>query len=217
MKIVVVAPHNDDEILGVGGTMAKLSKQGHEVIVCEVTAGDLDNEIVQLQKKEAVASHKLMGIRDTIFMNLPVVGLKEMRTAEINRNFLNIMTELSPEIVFIPHKGDMHIDHRMVVDAIMVALRPVSSPNLKAIYAYETLSETEWNTPSVDNVFIPTVYVDITNEIDTKIDAMRYHKSQLCEYPHPRSLEAIEALAKHRGSTICRKYAEAFMSIRQVF
>lgn len=217
MRIVVIAPHNDDEILGVGGTMAKLAKQGHEVVVCEVTAGDLKDEMVQLQKKEAIKSHDLLGIYKTVFMDLPVVGLKEMSTKELNSAFFKTIKELNPDIVFLPHKGDMHIDHRMVVEAAMVALRPVSCPSLKAIYAYETLSETDWNTPSIDNAFIPTVFVDITNEIELKLDAMKCHESQLCDYPHPRSIEALEALAKHRGCTVCCRYAEAFMSIREFF
>lgn len=216
MKILVIAPHNDDEILGVGGTMAKYVKQGHEVIVCEVTAGDLDDELVQLQKKEAIASHNLLGINKTIFMNLPVVGLKEMKTTEINHSFYQVISEIKPEIVFIPHKGDMHIDHRMVIEAAMVALRPVNHLNIKAIYAYETLSETEWNIPCADNAFIPTVYNNITMELELKIEAMKCHASQLCDYPHPRSLEAIEALAKYRGSTVFCHYAEAFMVIRSL-
>ena len=215
MRIVVIAPHNDDEILGVGGTMAKYAKQGHEVIVCEVTAGDLEDEMVQLQKREAIASHELMNVK-THFMDLPVVGLREMKTTELNAAFQRHMQELQPDIVFLPHKGDMHIDHRMTIEAAMVALRPVSLPNLKAIYAYETLSETDWNTPSVDNSFIPTLFVDITDEMETKLEAMKCHASQLCEYPHPRSLEALQALAMHRGSTVCRKYGEAFMVIREV-
>ena len=215
MRVVVIAPHNDDEILGVGGTMAKLVKQGHEVIVCEVTAGDLADEMVQLQKREAIASHELMGVK-THFMDLPVVGLKEMNTSELNGAFQKHLIELAPDIVFLPHKGDMHIDHRMTIEAAMVALRPVTFPNLKAIYAYETLSETDWNTPSVDNAFMPTLFVDITEEIDVKLEAVKCHASQLCEYPHPRSLEGIRALAMHRGCTVCKAYGEAFMVLREV-
>lgn len=214
LRIVVIAPHNDDEILGVGGTMAKMVKQGHEVIVCEVTAGDLTKDHVQLSKREARASHELIGV-GTYFMDLPVVGLKEMPTREINGEFLKTMRLLKPDIVFLPHKGDMHIDHRMTVDAAMVALRPVTFPDLVAIYAYETLSETEWNVPTVNNTFIPTAFSDITEEIDIKLAAMECHASQLRDYPHPRSIEAIKALAMHRGSTICKQYAEAFMVIRE--
>ena len=213
MRILVIAPHNDDEILGVGGTMAKMAKQGHEVTVCEVTAGDLENEMVQLQKKEAIASHEVLGVK-TYFMDLPVVGLKEMKTTELNAEFQKAMLELKPDIVFLPHKGDMHIDHRMTIEAAMVALRPVSFPDLIAIYAYETLSETEWNLPTADNVFVPTVFADISKEMDIKLKAMQCHASQLCDYPHPRSLKAIKALAMHRGSTICKRYAEAFTVIR---
>lgn len=215
MRVVVIAPHNDDEILGVGGTMLKLVKQGHEVIVCEVTAGDSDNEMVRLQKREAVESHELIGVK-THFMDLPVVGLREMKTTELNDAFQRTMRKLNPDIVFIPHKGDMHIDHRMTIEAVMVALRPVTFPDLKAIYAYETLSETEWNTPSLDNVFVPTMFVDITDEIDMKLEAMKCHNSQLCNYPHPRSLESIRALAMQRGSTVCKEYAEAFVVIREI-
>ena len=214
MRVVVVAPHNDDEILGVGGTMAKLVKEGHMVIVCEVTAGDLNDEMVQLQKREAILSHEILGV-ETSFMNLPVVGLKEMKTRDLNSAFQNKLLELNPDIVFLPHKGDMHIDHRMTIEASMVALRPVTFPNLKAIYAYETLSETDWNVSSIDNAFIPNMFVDITEEIDMKLEAMKCHKSQLCNYPHPRSLEAIKALAMHRGCTICKKYAEAFVLLRK--
>ena len=216
MKIVVIAPHNDDEILGAGGTMAKYAKQGHEVVVCEVTAGDLDNEMVQLQKREAIASHELMGVK-THFMDLPVVGLREMTSRDLNAAFQRHLLALAPDIVFLPHKGDMHIDHRMTVEACMVALRPVTFPDLRAVYAYETLSETDWNTPSPDNAFIPTFFVDITDEIGLKLDAMKCHASQLCDYPHPRSLEAMRALAMHRGATVCRPYAEAFAVIREVF
>lgn len=214
MRVVVIAPHNDDEILGVGGTMAKMVKQGYEVVVCEVTAGNLENEQVQLQKKEAISSHELMGIK-TYFMDLPVVGLKEMQTTELNARFQETMVALRPDVVFLPHKGDMHIDHRMTTEAAMVALRPVTFPNLKAIYAYETLSETEWNILTPDNTFVPTVFVDISDEIEIKLKAMLCHASQLCNYPHPRSLEAIRALAMYRGTTICKKYAEAFMLIRE--
>ena len=216
MRVLVIAPHNDDEVLGVGGTMAKLASEGNEVIVCEVTAGDLQNEMVQLQKREALESHKILGVSKTIFMNLPVVGLKEMPTREINAAFLKVIEEIEPEIVFIPHIGDMHIDHRMVVEAAMVALRPVSAPKLKAIYAYETLSETDWNTPSINNVFLPTVYFDISDYLNAKLEAMKCHKTQLCDYPHPRSLDAIKALAMHRGTNICRQYAEAFVCIRRI-
>lgn len=214
MKILVIAPHNDDEVLGVGGTIAKFVATGHEVTVCEVTSGDPVRW--EMIASEAHAAHKVLGVSRFECLHLPVVELRVTPTIEMNRKFERLIEEIQPNIVFIPHKGDMHSDHRETANAAMVALRPYKNPNLKAIYAYETLSETEWNTPSVDNAFIPDTWNDITDYMNKKLDAMRCYKSQLSDFPNPRSLEAIEALAKLRGSTIGFRYAESFMTIRHV-
>lgn len=215
MRVLVFAPHNDDEVLGVGGTIAKYAEQGHEVYICEVTSGKDQKRLANI-KREALEAHKLLGVKETYFLELPVVGLADIPTKELNTTVHNLVQKIQPDIAFIPHKGDMHIDHKMVAESAMVALRPVNSPQLKAIYAYETLSETEWNIPSADNIFVPNVWFDITNTIDKKLESMKCYKSQLFEFPHPRSLEAIESLSKLRGSTICVKNAESFMLIRSI-
>jgi LmbE family N-acetylglucosaminyl deacetylase len=215
MKILVFAPHNDDEILGVGGTIAKFSQQGDEVYVCEITSVE-DKAVADMIQQEALQAHKIIGVKQTLFLGLPVVGLKETPTIDLNAELSKVVQNIQPEIAFIPHKGDMHIDHSVVARGAMVALRPVNNPQLKAIYAYETLSETEWNIPSIDNAFIPNVWSDITKTINLKLQAMNCYKSQIKEFPHPRSLEGIEALSKMRGSTICVRHAESFMLIRNV-
>ena len=214
MKILVYAPHNDDEVLGVGGTMAKLAAQGHEVYVCEVTRGLIQENVDKL-RCEAKKAHEILGVKETLFLDLPVVELKNLPVRELNKKFLDATKKVSPDVVFIPHKGDMHIDHYAVAMAAMVALRPVELPGLKAIYAYETLSETEWNIPSAENLFVPNVWVDISDYIEKKKNAMECYQSQLREFPNPRSLRAIESLSEYRGSTVCKKNAEAFMLIRQ--
>lgn len=215
MKILVFAPHNDDEVLGVGGTIAKYASEGHDVYVCEVTSGKDQERLANIQS-EAHAAHQLLGVKETIFLGLPVVGLTDMPYKELNQSFNDVVKRIKPDIAYIPHKGDMHIDHTMVAESAMVALRPVSNPQLKAIYAYETLSETEWNIPTPDNLFIPTVWSDISETFDKKLEAMKCYKSQLYDFPHPRSLEAIEALAKLRGSTVLVPHAESFMLIRSI-
>lgn len=214
MKVLVIAPHNDDEVLGVGGTIAKYTAMGHEVTVCEVTSGDPTRweRIVA----EAHAAHKVLGVSRFECLYLPVVELRITPTVELNRKFEQLIKEVQPNIVFIPHKGDMHSDHRETAYAAMVALRPYNNPELKAIYAYETLSETEWNIPSVENAFIPDTWNDITDYMSMKQEAMRCYKSQLRDFPNPRSIEAIEALAKLRGSTVGFRYAESFMTIRSI-
>lgn len=214
MKILIFAPHNDDEVLGVGGTICKYVQAGDDVYICEVTSLLTDMELTMRTRNEALKAHKLLGVKETFFLDLPVVGLKDTSTIEVNKRFYDIVCKIRPNIAFIPHKGDMHIDHSEVSKAAMVALRPMENPQLKAIYAYETLSETEWNIPCADNAFIPTVYFDITDFIEKKKQAMLCYQSQIKDFPNPRSIEAIEALSKYRGATIGVDNAESFVAVR---
>ena len=209
---LVFAPHNDDELLGAGGTMLKLSKNGYNVYVCEVTAGPTSKRI----QEEARNAHKVMGVKESIFLDLPSCKLESLPKTQINDEFCKVVKQIKPEIVLIPHYGDMHLDHRWVAEGAMVAVRPLEAPYIKKVLAYETLSETEWNTPAVNNAFIPNVWVDISEELDGKIKAMECYKSQLHDFPHPRSLGAIQALAQYRGSTVGVQAAEAFMLIRGI-
>lgn len=213
VRILVFAPHNDDEVLGVGGTMAKYSKMGYEVYVCEVTSG----RNKKLLQAEAQKAHKVLGVKDAFFLDLPTVKLKEVSAIDINQKISQVVKQIKPNIAFIPHKGDMHSDHVEVAKSAMVALRPVDNSQLQAIFAYETLSETEWNIPAPDNAFVPNVWSDISGTIDLKIEAMKCYESQLKEFPNPRSLDGIRALSKYRGSTVCVRNAESFMLIRNIF
>jgi len=216
MRVLVFAPHNDDEVLGVGGTIAKYAQQGHEVYVCEVTSWLQNMESTNALKEEAIKAHDILGVKDTIFLDLPVVRLKETPTVTKNRKFVEVVREIKPDIAFIPHTGDMHVDHGETALAAMVALRPLENPQLKGLYIYETLSETEWNIPNTANSFIPNVWSDISESFALKLEAMKCYKSQLHDFPHPRSLEAIEALARLRGSTIGVNYAESFVCVREI-
>ena len=209
---LVFAPHNDDELLGAGGTILKLSKNGYDVCVCEVTAGPNFQRI----QEEAKQAHLVMGVKESIFLDLPSCKLEGLPKTQINNEFCKVVKSVKPEIVLIPHYGDMHLDHRWVAEGAMVAVRPLEAPYVKQVLAYETLSETEWNTPSVNNAFLPNVWVDISVELNSKIEAMKCYKSQLYDFPHPRSLEAIKALAKYRGATAGVNAAEAFMLIRGI-
>lgn len=219
MNILVIAPHPDDEILGAGASIAKYIAEGHKVYVCIATKGCLplfSDENVKKIREEVNRCHAFLGIEETHFLDFPAAMLEEVPRHEINDKLYQIVDKLKPDIVFIPHHGDMQKDHQMIAEAAMVALRPKYNHKVKAIYSYETLSETEWNIPHAGNTFIPNVYVDVSNFIEKKIEAMRQYASQLSDFPNPRSLEAIEALAKYRGSTINVKAAEAFALIRQI-
>lgn len=219
MKILVIAPHPDDEIIGVGGTIAKRAKAGDEVYVCVVTKGQeplFSKESVEQVRAECQEADKYLGVKETIFLDFPAVMLETVPRYEFNGKIAELVQKVNPDEVYIPHRGDMQIDHQMVVDAAMVAVRPRGKNYPKRVYAYETLSETGWNIPNTMNEFIPTVYEDISDCFHTKLEAMSVFESQLTPFPAARSIGAIEALAKYRGATVSVEAAEAFSLIREV-
>ena len=219
MKILVIAPHPDDEIIGVGGTIAKRIREGHEVYVCIVTKGTkplFDEDFIDQGRNECVEADKMLGVKETIFLDFPAVMLETIPRHELNGKIVDVVQKIQPDEIYVPHRGDMQIDHQMVADAAMVAVRPKYEHVISKVYSYETLSETGWNIPNVVNDFIPTVYENITETIDIKINAMNVFKSQLSDFPNARSLQAIKALAEFRGATVNYKAAEAFALIREI-
>lgn len=219
MRVLVIAPHPDDEVLGVGGTILKRARAGDEVYVCIVTKA-LDTmfpkELIEQGRQECRKADAILGVKETIFLDYPAVMLETVPRYEFNGKFCEIVQSIRPEEVYIPHRGDMQIDHQLVVDAAMVAVRPKYEHTVKRVCAYETLSETGWNIPNVVNDFIPTVYEDISDTLNAKIDAMNVFQSQLAPFPAARSIGAIEALAKYRGATVSMNAAEAFTLIREI-
>ena len=226
MKILVFAPHPDDEVLGCGGTMARYIDQGAEVTVCIVTSPQppvyvyKDNlaekngwpHIIYPQIK---AAHELLKIKETVFLQFPCVLLENEPRHVVNGKISEVIQKVKADVVFIPHFGDMQKDHTIVSEAVMVAVRPKYAHIPRYVYSYECLSETEWNIPHVTNSFIPNTFIDITDYLPKKLEAMACFTSQVGEFPNPRSIEAVEALAKLRGSTSGFKAAEAFSLIRE--
>ncbi len=225
MAILVVAPHADDEIIGCGGAIAKWSQSGEDVYVCIVTNGKppiFDNSEAEKNNwphnnyLETQSSNRIIGIKETFYLDYPAAMLEEVPRYELNERLINLLCRIEPSEVFIPHVGDMQKDHQIVSEAMMVAVRPKYSFAPRKLYAYETLSETGWNAPLVQNEFIPNAYVDISNYIDLKIEAMKSYQSQLALFPNARSIQAIEALARFRGATMNVMAAEAFMLLREI-
>lgn len=219
MNILIIAPHPDDEIIGVGGTIAKKAAEGHDVYVCIITKGCeplFHKDYVEQGRSECRKADAFLGVRETIFLDFPAVMLEKVPRYKLNNGILNLIQKIKPDDVYIPHRGDLQIDHKMVVDAAMVALRPKYEHKVKRIYTYETLSETGWDIPNTTNEFIPTVYENISKTLEKKIAAMNIFQSQLAAFPAARSIEAIEALAKYRGAIVSVNAAEAFSLIREV-
>jgi len=217
MKILIIASHPDDEVLGCGGTIAKYAKRGNEVYLCIVTKAytpDWSEEFLKKREEEIAQSSKILGIKKTYFLGFPTVRLDTIPQQDLVRSISRTIEAVKPDTVYIPHGGDLVIDHRLVFESALVATRPRPDNIVKKLLSYETLSETEWGRGFKE--FIPSVYEDITEEIKIKIEAMKSYQSELKEFPHPRSLELLEILAKKRGSEAGVMFAESFMLIREI-
>lgn len=218
-RILVIAPHADDELIGCAGTLLKHIRSGNQVYVCIVTRGAeplFSKELVEEVRKETLRAHEALGVSETFFLEHPAVMLEDVPRYQLNGEIMDIIQKVQPDEVYIPHFGDMQKDHQLVAEAVMVAVRPKYEYKIKHVYAYETLSETEWNTPHTTNAFIPTVYVDISDFIENKLELLSIFKTQMADFPQPRSLKAVQALAQYRGSTITVNAAEAFALIREI-
>jgi LmbE family N-acetylglucosaminyl deacetylase len=218
-RLLVVAPHPDDEVLGAGGTIARLSDAGAEVVVAVVTKGApplFAADALATVRAEARAAHACLGVTRTVFLDHPAARLDEVPHHELNRTLGELMREVAPDTLLLPFVGDMHLDHQLTFLSALVAARPHGAVFPPRILCYETVSETNWHAPFMTPSFVPNVFVDIAAQLERKLEAMRLYASQQRAFPHERSLVALRALATFRGSTVHRPAAEAFMLVRQV-
>ena len=218
MKILIFAPHRDDEMLGAGGTILKRKAAGDHVTVCVVTAreGLPLPESTQRIHEEMKRAHEMAGVDEYIGFPFAANELENIPRKEFNKAFEDVVRSVQPDEVYLPFWGDMQKDHQMTAEAAMVALRAKNSYAPKRIYAYETLSETGLHVPSPDKTFVPAVYEDISGYLERKLEILGVYESQMHPFPDLRSIEAVEALARFRGATVHTEAAEAFMLIREV-
>lgn len=218
-RVLVLAPHADDEVLGVGGAMARWASAGHRVQVAVVTRGgpplftDAEEDACRAEAREA---HARLGVAETRFLDLPAAGLDSLPQRELNACLGEVLGEARPDELYIPFLGDLHLDHQAVFRAALVAARPNRTGYPRRLYAYETLSETNWNAPALTPAFQPNHFVDISLFLEAKLEAMALYRSQVRPAPSERSLQALRALATLRGATVGLGAAEAFITIRTV-
>jgi len=227
MKVLVVAPHRDDEVLGVGGTIARFVAEQHDVVIGIMT-GHGSGETHPLYpsqeqwarlEAEANQAYAVLGVRETIRANIPTVLVSEEPIWRINRVAEQMIRDTRPDVLFVPFLFDMHHDHRELVRAFSVAWRP-SSPegrNIRQILAYETVSESHWGFPGLEPAFAPNVWIDISRYLPKKLESLKCFESQMQPSPATRSLQAVEALARFRGSQIAVEAAEGFVLLRQIW
>lgn len=216
-RVLIVAPHPDDETLGAGGTAAKLRSQGHDVTVL-IVSGHLPplyaEEAYEITVAEARRSFEILDIVDCRFLKIPATMVGALPVHVLNEKISAVVREVGAQIVLCAYP-DRHVDHRVIFDSVMVATRPVGSgKEIEILAAYETLSETHWNAPHIEPNFVPNWVVDVSDFIETKLRAVACYASQIPEFPGSRSLEAVEALAKFRGTQAGFAFGEAFQVIR---
>ena len=217
MKVLVIAAHMDDEILGMGGTIARHVASGDEVTVCiackRAYNHQFDPKLVQEEKDAALKAAKILGYEHIKFLDLRDELLDE-RLLDLIDPLENLVIKLEPAVVYTHHRGDSNQDHRAVCHASMVACRSTCQHKVPRVLTYEVPSSTDIAPPFPEYAFQPNFYVDISGFLEKKSEAVKAYRRELREFPHPRSAKGIEVLAQKRGMEVGFQAAEGFMMIR---
>lgn len=222
-KILIVAAHPDDEVLGCFGTVARLIKEGYEAYTLILGEGKTSRDEIrdkeskkgeiEILNSEIQKANDIIGVKKTFVYDFPDNRFDSVDLLDIVKVVSKIKDEINPEIIFTHYEKDLNIDHQITYKAVITATRPMDNECVKEIYSFEILSSTEWNYPLS---FSPDVFFDISDTLELKLKAMSEYRSELCQFPHPRSLEAIELNAKYHGMRVGKRFIEAFRSVRVI-
>ena len=220
-NVLVIAAHPDDEVLGCGGTIAKLAAEGKRVEILILGEGAVardgsPGDEVQRLQADACKAAKVLGAANVRFASLPDNRFDTVPLLDVIKQIETVIAEGKPEIVFTQHGGDLNVDHQITFRAVMTAVRPMEGRGIRALYAYEVASSTEWAFQRFDPVFRPSYFVNIDGFLEQKILAMEAYGGEIRSAPHPRSPEVLQAMAVTRGAAVGLKAAEAFETIWEV-
>ena len=226
MTTLVIAAHPDDELLGCGASIAKWINAGEEVHILIMAEGatsrtvnrniELKSEELSQLAKSAQQAAQIIGAKSLKLSGFPDNRMDSIDLLDIVKVIESEIELLQPKTVVTHHSGDLNIDHRIVHQAVMTACRPIPNHIVRRLLTFETLSSTEWQTTSFTTPFQPNWFEDVTKTIGRKMEALEAYHSEMREWPHARSLQSIEYLARSRGASIGCKAAEAFMLMREI-
>ena len=224
-RVLVIAAHPDDEVLGCGGTAARLVSEGHDVSFAILGEGltsrhpdraDTDASRLATLHRQAHAAAAKVGVKRLELHKLPDNRLDTVPLLDVVKIVEDLVEQFRPEIVYTHHGGDLNIDHGVIHRAVLTATRPTAGQPVREIYAFEVPSSTEWAFQRLELAFRPNVFVDVTRTLEAKIAAMECYESEARKFPHPRSPEALRAIAMRWGSVAGCAAAEAFELVRSV-
>ena len=219
-KVMVIAVHPDDETLGCGGTLLRHLAEGDEVYWLTITTISeqygFSEAVAEKRKKELVEVAQAYNFTDSIHLEFATTRLDEYTKTELIGAISKTFKSVQPEVIYLQHGGDAHSDHGDVFDAVYSCTKSFRYPFLKEVYTMETISETEFAAPLMQNVFIPNYFVDISAYLERKIEIMELFESEIGEHPFPRSARNMRALATLRGAQAGTEYAEAFMCLKRI-
>jgi LmbE family N-acetylglucosaminyl deacetylase len=225
MRILVIAAHPDDEVLGCGGTIARLGREGHEIYVAilgeGITARYDHREQVNTSSVEALHARsrqvgEMLGAKDVFIHNLPDNRFDTVPLLDVIKIIEDLVARFTPKVIYTHHGGDLNIDHIAVHRAVLTATRPIPGQSVREIYAFEVPSSTEWSFQRFEPSFRANVFVDIAGTLHTKVQALALYETEARQFPHPRSPDALEAIARRWGSVVGCQAAEAFELIRAI-
>ena len=225
MTVLVLAAHPDDEVLGCGGTAARLSDEGHDVFFAIFGEGitsrytqreDADKVLLERLRANSRRAAAILGAKDLFLHDLPDNRFDTIPLLDIVKRIEALVEKLRPQVVFTQHGGDLNIDHVQLYRATLTATRPMVGTPVRTVYAYEVASSTEWAFAQFAPVYQPAVFFDIATTFERKIAAMQVYESEVRAFPHPRAPESLRAIAKRWGSVGGLLAAEAFSVVRDL-
>lgn len=219
-KVLIVAPHADDETLGCGGTILRYIKEGHEVHWLLVTGMKEEfgftREQIIIRNKEIDKVNKLYGFNSLNQLNFPPAALETVSKGKLIGAISKVVNEIKPDEVYTTYRNDAHSDHEIVYDAVMSCTKSFRYPFIKKVLAYETMSETDYGLKPEDGGFRPNTFIEIGPFLEAKLDILEVFESEVGEFPFPRSRKSLESLAFVRGAQSNCNAAEAYFLIKEV-
>jgi LmbE family N-acetylglucosaminyl deacetylase len=225
MKVLIVVAHPDDEVLGCGGTIGRLVLEGHEIHIAVLGEGitsrydtreEADSELLVVHRERCQRAADMLGAKELHTYALPDNRFDTVPLLEVAKIVEELISVIGPEVIYTHHGGDLNVDHVVTHRAVLTATRPIAGHVVKEVYTFEVPSSTDWSFSQFSPAFRPTVFVEMADYLENKVAAMECYESEARAFPHPRSPDALRALANRWGTAAGLRAAEAFELVRWV-